>query len=283
MQYDPIKRSIGNVVQKSVWLRKLFYFLLGLLFLREWYVKNELRKALSRASGGVLAVYDAGSGFGQYAYFVAKNYKNATVYGVDVKEEQINDCNRFFKQANLNNATFAVEDLTKITHENKFDLVLSVDVMEHILEDVTVFKNFYRAMKPGATLIINTPSDLAEDHDEHDEGSMAFVDEHVRDGYSAEDITQKLIEAGFTNIRTTYTYGFWGKLYWHLALKYPLQLLGVSKAFFVLLPFYYAVTFPIALLFMLLDFSTANERGTGLTAVAEKPILQQTRVHKSGV
>jgi SAM-dependent methyltransferase len=276
MQYDPIKRSIGNVVKSSVLLRKLFYFLLGLLFLREWYVKSELRKALSKSSHKKISVYDAGSGFGQYSYFIAKTYKNADVYGVDVKEEQIADCNHFFKQAKLTNATFAVEDLTKITHENKFDVVLSVDVMEHILEDVAVFKNFYCAMKPGATLIINTPSDLAEEHGEHDdhhEGSMAFVDEHVRDGYSAEDLTRKLTEAGFTNIRTTYTYGFWGNLYWHLALKYPMQLLGVSKAFFALLPFYYAVTFPIALLFMLLDFSVKNETGTGLTAVAEKPKL----------
>jgi hypothetical protein len=126
-------------------------------------------------------------------------------------------------------------------------------------------------MKSGGTLIINTPSDLAEDHDEHHEGSTAFVDEHVRDGYSAEDITQKLTEAGFTNIRTTYTYGFWGNLYWHLALKYPMQLLGVSKAFFAFLPIYYLFTFPIALLFMLLDFSVKNETGTGLIAVAEKP------------
>lgn len=274
MQYDPIKRSIGNVVRNSVLLRKLFYFLLGALFLREWHVKSELRKALSKASNKKMSVYDAGSGFGQYAYFIAKNYKQATVYGVDVKEEQIEDCNRFFARAGLTNATFAVEDLTTIAHENKFDVVLSVDVMEHILEDVTVFKNFYRAMKRGATLIINTPSDLAEDHDEHDEhrqGSMAFVDEHVRDGYSREDITKKLAEAGFVNIRATYTYGFWGNLYWHLALKYPMRLLGVSKAFFALLPFYYAIAFPIALLFMLLDFSVHNETGTGLMAVAEKP------------
>ena len=271
MQYDPIKRSIGTVVRDSVVLRKLFYFLLCLLFLREWYVKSELRKILSKFSNKKIQVYDAGSGFGQYAYFIAKNFKNASVYGVDVKEEQINDCNHFFKKAKLPNATFAIEDLTKITHENRFDVILSVDVMEHILEDVAVFKNFYRAMKSGGTLIINTPSDLAEDHDDHHEGSAAFVDEHVRDGYSAEDMTQKLTEAGFTNIRTTYTYGFWGNLYWHLALKYPMQLLGVSKAFFAFLPIYYLFTFPIALLFMLLDFSVNNETGTGLMAVAEKP------------
>jgi SAM-dependent methyltransferase len=272
MQYDPIKKSIGDMVRENVALRKVFYFLLGLLFLREWYVKNELRKVLSNKN---LALYDAGCGFGQYAYFAATSFKNIAVYGVDVKAEQIEDCNRFFKAVGLSNASFAVEDLTTIAHENQFDVVLSVDVMEHILEDVQVFKNFHRAMKSGGTLIINTPSDLSEDHEHGDEarpeGSMAFVDEHVRDGYSAKDIYEKLRQAGFVQIETRYTYGFWGNIYWHLALKYPMTLLGVSKAMFALLPLYYLLTFPVVLVMMLLDFSVANETGTGIIAIAKKP------------
>ena len=34
------------------------------------------------------------------------------------------------------------EDLTQFNHSNGFDFILCVDVMEHILEDVEVFKNF---------------------------------------------------------------------------------------------------------------------------------------------
>lgn len=271
MRYDPIKQTIGDVVRKSVPLRKLFYFLLGLLFLREWYVKAELRKILSKSNGKAFSVYDAGSGFGQYAYFIAKNFKNARVYAVDVKAEQIADCDWFFQRANLSNATFAVEDLATIEHENKFDLILSVDVMEHILEDEKVFKNFYRALKPGGTLLVNTPSDLADDHDEdHREGGGSFVDEHVRDGYSPKDLSEKLVRAGFSDVRLVHSYGFWGNLYWHLALKYPMMMLGVSKAFFLFLPIYYLVAFPFALLFMLLDVSVKNETGTGLMAIARK-------------
>ncbi|MDX2130376.1 MAG: class I SAM-dependent methyltransferase [Chloroherpetonaceae bacterium] len=270
MQYDPIKRSIGNVVRENVLLRKIFYFLLGVLFLREWYVKRELA---SRLRGGRFAMYDAGSGFGQYSYYVASHFPDAEVYAVDVKEEQIDDCKKFFSAAGLRNAQFAVEDLTKVTHHNKFDVILSVDVMEHILDDVAVFRNFHRALKEGGTLIINTPSDLAEDHDHDDhahEGSMTFVDEHVRDGYSPKDITEKLTVAGFTEIRTSYTYGFWGNLYWHLALKVPLTLLGFSKLLFIFLPMYYLLTFPFALVFMTLDINSMNETGSGIMVVAKK-------------
>ena len=43
MQYDPIKRSLGNVFNKSPFLRKLFYRLLDLLLLRAWHVHKELK------------------------------------------------------------------------------------------------------------------------------------------------------------------------------------------------------------------------------------------------
>ena len=43
MHYDPIKRSLGNVFNRTPWLRRLFYFLLDLLLLRTWHVHRELR------------------------------------------------------------------------------------------------------------------------------------------------------------------------------------------------------------------------------------------------
>ena len=48
MQYDPIKQVIGNVVRENVLLRKVFYKLLGVMFLREWHVKRELRTILRK-------------------------------------------------------------------------------------------------------------------------------------------------------------------------------------------------------------------------------------------
>jgi len=44
MEYDPIKRDLGNVFNKSPFRRKLFYKLLDLIMLRAWHIHRELLK-----------------------------------------------------------------------------------------------------------------------------------------------------------------------------------------------------------------------------------------------
>ena len=156
MQYDPIKRSLGRVFNNSVFLRILFYKLLDLLLLRTWHIKKAINK-WSKNSFKQVEILDAGSGFGQYSYFLSKK-KNRQITGIDVKEEQISDCNIFFKKAGKNNTKFFVDDLTKYIKQDHFDLIISVDVMEHIEDDVQVFKNFFTSLKKNGMLLISTPS-----------------------------------------------------------------------------------------------------------------------------
>jgi len=273
MQYDPIKRSLGKVFNQTPALRVLFYKMLDLLLLRAWYIRRELR-IKQNSTKDPLQVHDAGSGFGQYDHYMSSLGKNWTITGVDVKNEQIDDCNNFFKQIGRGERVkFAVADLTKFIQPEKFDLVLSVDVMEHILEDELVFSNFYQSMKKGGTLLISTPSDQGgsdADHHHEEDGVHGFIDEHVRDGYNAEDIRTKLSKAGFSNIVTKYTYGKAGNISWRLSMKYPIKMLNISKAFFLILPAYYIITYPIAYLLNWLDVSGNHKRGTGLMVVAEK-------------
>ena len=275
MRYDPIKRSLGVVFNKTPMLRKLFYNLLDLLLLRTWHVKKEIRK-WAKSQNGELNILDAGSGFGQYSYFLSGLNTKWKVKGVDIKDEQIADCNNFFAKINRNNAHFEVADLTKFSEPEQYDFVLSVDVMEHILEDVQVFKNFYASMKKGGTLLISTPSDQGgsdvHDHDhEHDhEGDGSFIDEHVRDGYNIDEIQQKLKSAGFSQTRASYTYGTPGKISWKLSMKYPILMLNASKIFFIILPFYYILVFPISLILNYMDVKGNHKTGTGLNVVAIK-------------
>jgi SAM-dependent methyltransferase len=268
MHYDPIKSIIGNTVRAIPIVRVLFYKALGAIFLREWYVKQELRRQLADRTQP-FDVYDAGSGFGQYSYFIATRFPHARIHAVDVKTEQIADCSVFFNERGISNCLFSVEDLTQIVHTNRFDLVLSVDVMEHIPDDIGVFRNFYRALKPGGTLIINTPSNLGGS-DAHDEHAESFIGEHARNGYGADEIRTKLESTGFRVDSVRYTYGVWGSRYWHLALKYPMMLLNVSNVFFIILPVYYLFVFPIVLPMMYLDYTSENTTGTGLNVVARK-------------
>ncbi len=269
MYYDPVKDIFASVIRKYPKLRILFYNILDIMFLRSWYVRRELRNLRNIFYEREIEIYDAGTGYGQYSYFMAKNLRPDKIYAVDVKEEWIKDCREFFQSEKINNVSFRIEDLTDIEHENRFDIIVCIDVMEHIEEDVRVFQNFYKALKRGGYLVINTPSTFGGS-DVHDESDKSFVSEHARVGYSHEDLEEKLKPIGFSVYRSRYTYGFWGDKAWRLGIKFPIMLVNVSKFFLILLPFYFLITLPFTLTMMYLDYSIKNKVGSGITFIAKK-------------
>jgi len=277
MQYDPIKRTLGNVFNRSAGMRKFFYRLLDLLLLRAWHIHKELRlipgpspKEKGGTATSLINILDAGAGYGQYSYWLYKRYgKQCNILAIDVKEEQVTDCNKFFQSIGASNVKFEVGDLTKYVNPDAYDLVVCVDVMEHILEDEQVFRNYNASMKKGAMLIISTPSDQGGS-DVHGEGESSFIEEHVRDGYNINDIQQKLTRAGFSKVDARYSYGAPGKIAWRLSMKYPIQMLGVTKLFFIILPFYYLIAYPISFVLNYFDTNMKHPTGTGLIVKAWK-------------
>ena len=275
MEYDPIKRKLGVVFNQSPTLRKLFYKLLDILLLRSWHIRKEL-KIWEQTVSGEQKILDAGSGFGQYDFYMASRNSNWQITGLDVKEEQIADCNEFFTKINLKNANFKFGDLTKLNEADNYSMVLCVDVMEHIEEDELVFRNFHRSLKDGGMLLVSTPSDKGgsdvhhHDHSHDAEGSHSFIDEHVSDGYGIDEISDKMKRAGFTKTKVYYQYGWPGKLAWKLSMKYPIIMLNASYFFFIILPFYYLITFPFVLVLNWLDVIKKHKTGTGVVAIAWK-------------
>jgi len=273
MEYDPIKRRLGKVFNCTPFLRKLFYSLLDLLLLRAWYVHKELRRLKKSSFSGNIRILDAGSGFGQYSYRMSRIFSGSLIKGVDVKQEQIDDCNRFFASIDLEERVqFEFGDLTKYIEPYSYDLILSVDVMEHIEEDELVFSNFYKSLRKNGVLLISTPSDQGgSDTHEHEQDQVhGFIDEHVRDGYGIRDITEKLNRAGFSEVEARYTYGSPGSLSWKISMKYPILMLGKSKWIFLLLPFYYLLLFPFCILLNFIDVNFRHKTGTGLLVKAIK-------------
>jgi len=268
MQYDHIKRTLGNVFSRHPLLRKCFYAMLDLLLLRAWHIKKELRR-LRKILPAAATILDAGAGFGQYTYYMSKLGRKWQIKAVDIKEKQVEDCNRFFAQTGQSNRVrFEIADLTSFCEPDKYDLAISVDVMEHIPDDRTVFRNICDSLKQGGILLISTPSDRnGSDADDH---NGSFIDEHVRNGYNADEIRGKLAEAGFSEVNLQYTYGRSGHLSWLLSMKYPMLMLRASKFFFILLPVYYMVTFPFCMALNVLDVVADHSSGTGLKIKAVK-------------
>lgn len=269
MHYDPVKNIFAHIIKKFPFLRIIFYKILDLMFLRSWYVRRELRQLRKVLDGKKINIYDAGSGYGQYSYFMSKILQPCEIYSVDVKEDWINDCKEFFKSQKIENVSFAIEDLTKIIHTNKFDLIVCVDVMEHIRDDVKVFENYYNALKEDGYLLINTPS-IYGGSDVHEDDDESFIGEHARDGYSKEDLESKLHPLGFKTYQSKYTYGFWGDKAWRLGIKYPIMMVNISKLILFILPIYYLITFPFTFLMMLIDFNSNNKVGSGINFIAKK-------------
>ncbi len=269
MEYDPIKSFLGSYFNRSVFLRKLFYFLLDLLLLRAWHIRKELR-IWKRNHRGKRTILDAGSGFGQYAFRLARMDRQFVVKGLDVKEDQITECNVFAGKAGLSERlSFELQFLEELNERESFDLVLSVDVMEHIEYDELVFRNFYKSLKKGGMLLISTPSDKGGS-EAHHEGDKSFISEHVRNGYGVEEITGKLHSAGFSEVMTRYSYGWPGKISWKLSMKYPALLLSLSRLFLVLLPFYYLLVYPVCFLLNFTDVIKTHSTGTGLIVKATR-------------
>jgi SAM-dependent methyltransferase len=269
MQYEPIKETIGRFCAGRPLMRKILYFLIDLLLLRAWHVNKALRKIAPKLPADA-SVLDAGSGLGQYSWRMVRMRKGWKIKGVDINSREVNDCIEFFAVAGMSDRVlFKTGDLTRLTDTACYDLILSVDVMEHIEDDLLVFKNFYRSLKENGTLLISTPSDKGGS-DVHGHDDESFIDEHVRNGYSISDITEKLVAAGFSRVEAKYTYGKPGNISWRLAMKYPVKMLNASYFFFILLPFYYLVFFPVSLILNMFDVRMTHKSGSGLLVKAIK-------------
>lgn len=272
MQYDPVKRRLGVVFNRTPFLRKSFYSLLDLLLLRCWHIQRELRQWISsrtQKNEPITAIYDAGAGFGQYTYWLSGRLPQASITAIDVKDEQVADCNAFFQRIGRPQVKFQVGDVTKFQQPDTYDLVVCVDVMEHILEDEAALRCYSTSLKAGGMLIISTPSDQGGS-DVHEDGEGSFIEEHVRDGYNLDDIRAKCLHNGFGKVETRYSYGAPGKISWKLSMKWPLLMLNASRLFFIVLPFYYLIAYPIAFVLNMADVRMTHRTGTGLVVKAWK-------------
>lgn len=269
MQYEPIKRSMGRFFSGPLFMRKLFYLLLDFLLLRTWHIKKALRKINNEVPDQAF-VLDAGCGFGQYTWRMCRMNKSWKITAVDINAEQIEDCSVFFRKSGMSEyVIFKTADLVTYVNPESYDLILSVDVMEHIKEDKIVFGNFYNSLKHNGILLISTPSDKGGSDVHSDEG-QSFIHEHIRNGYSIREITEKLTSSGFSKVEALYTYGKPGNISWKFLMKYPVKMLNISYLFFILLPFYYVVILPFSIVLNIFDLYLAHKTGTGLLVTARK-------------
>lgn len=209
-------------------------------------------------------VLDAGAGGGSTTLAIAERFPHLEIEGLEIDSDKVAACETERRALGLSNARFEVGDITRIDRPERYDLIVSVDVLEHVADDAAAFRSLLEALRPGGLVLLHVPRAnprrfFAALRDHHQ-------DDHVRDGYEPSQLSGALTAAGFEEVAIDRTFGASGELAWELArLVRSGQPSRFREAIGVLLS-------PLLLLLCELDFWLGGGReGNGLLVRARRP------------
>ena len=225
-------------------------------------LRIRLRRVLPATEGSYQAILDAGCGSGVFSFELAKRHPEAKVVGVDSEPGLVTRAGEIARRARLANCTFQEGDVTKLGFEDEFDLVVSVDNLEHVEDDIGAMRTLLQALHPGGRLVVHVPG--------YERRWILFgrrvnfdVPGHVRPGYHADELTSKLSDAGFEVMSHRYTYGMLETFTNNISYL----ITGADQR--RKLP--YAAVFPLLLAVSYLGKFSRPSWGAGVLAVARRP------------
>jgi SAM-dependent methyltransferase len=207
-----------------------------------------------RLHGRPASILDAGCGKGQLAFQLHRRWPVAQVLGVDFESDLVVRCRNLASWLDVGHAVRFERRALPDDLKRSFELVVCVDVLEHIEDDEGFVRCLCESTMPGGTLVLHTPATpqkryLSEYEEQHD---------HVRDGYLLDDLRALILRSGYDQVDLRYTFGAFGALAWEI---FALARRGnwLAKAFL-----------PVAYPFAWLDGVQRPRLGNGLLAVAHK-------------
>jgi SAM-dependent methyltransferase len=130
---------------------------------------------------------------------------------VDINESLIQRNRENAQRLGLSNVEFQVADLASLSFPCCFDLVVSIDVLEHIRRQGETLAHLWVALKPGGLAFLHLPTvrDRPVPLSRWLTGSHAWAaKEHVAEARTAEDFVSTVRGAGFQILRTYRTFGY---------------------------------------------------------------------------
>ncbi|HUB74976.1 MAG TPA: methyltransferase domain-containing protein [Solirubrobacteraceae bacterium] len=160
-----------------------------------WYrgrrtVINRVLDRLELADGGSpIRILDAGCGSGRNMVELARR---GAVTGIELSEVSVELARRRHV-----GEVIAGSMLEMPFAEHSFDLALTLDVIEHLQDDLAALRELRRVVRPGGALLVTVPAYqwLWSGHDE--------INHHFR-RYSTRSLRRVAEQAGWRQLRTTH-------------------------------------------------------------------------------
>jgi SAM-dependent methyltransferase len=209
-------------------------------------------------------ILDAGSGPGVFSFELARRYSGASVIGIDLLKESIDQCQAIAGHVYAPNLAFKHTTIEDYRCDEGHDLIVSVDMLEHIEDDAAILRKFSELMRNNGTLVVHVPA-MYRRYPVFKKSVNLDVRTHVRPGYTIENIKMKVKAAGFEIEQCGYTYGFWETL----ANNLSYMITGAKMQNKAL----YAIAFPFLMTISLFGYKARpKELGAGVYVVAIKHI-----------
>ena len=104
-------------------------------------------------------VLDIGCGWGGKMVYYAENTQLSTIYGFDIPPYKPAVSEAFARSKSVDNCFFTAAYAEDIPYDdNRFDVEILDDVLEHVQDPEKTVSEAYRVLKPDGTLIIKFPS-----------------------------------------------------------------------------------------------------------------------------
>jgi 2-polyprenyl-3-methyl-5-hydroxy-6-metoxy-1,4-benzoquinol methylase len=204
------------VQPRRSWAERSVFRTLGVADPAHYLRHRILDRAIARcAPGTVTRVLDAGCGPGDHTLYLARRYPQAEVIGVDIDAERIDACTRSAQLLGVPNVRFARADLSRLGEEVRsqpFDLIVSIDVLEHLDDGPGVIRTLADMLAPGGVLFIHIPTVRPKPvpFSRYLTDFAAWVErEHVGRELTAEEVREAVTSTGLTICHAEQTFGYW--------------------------------------------------------------------------
>ncbi len=140
-------------------------------------------------------ILDAGCGRGFFSAALAMGDKNNDILALDIDEQVINRNTSVFNRLAIHNVKFEKKDLFDLNNRDHFDFIVSTHNLEHVERDDELLRIFHCNLKTGGRILIQVPSPPEKYY--FKSRLLREFPGHVRQGYTLEQLSDKLERASF--------------------------------------------------------------------------------------